>query len=601
MTVEIGIVFALLVAAVVLFATEWVSFDVAALLVLCALLVTGIVSPEQGLSGLSNHATVTIAALFVIAEGVRRTGALNDLGDAFARLVIRRRRAGLAGMLVAVAIVSAFVNNTAAVAIFIPVVLDMSRQVGVSPSKLLMPLSYASMFGGTCTLLGTSTNVLVSSIARVYGQAPFGMFELAPLGLVLLASGFVYLLTLGIRWIPARREVADFADGFAVKDYLTDVVVEPGHAHLGEPLNEAPLTEGLDLDVVQVFKRSDGLGLRAVARGGAGEVLEAGDVLRVRGSVEDIDRLVERQDLTLLAHGEWTEADVVGGLDALVEAVIAPDSLLEGAPIRRVRFQDRFGAVLVALRHHGELRQEQLGSTRLAAGDSVLLALPSDRVQDLAGDRSFVLVSEVGLPRYRRERLPLALAILAGVVAAATAGLAPVVTAAVTGAVVMVLTGCLSSEEAYQAINWKIILLLAGVIPLGVAMEETGAAGLLAQGVLTAVGPWGPVAVLSGFFLLTLLLTEVISNPAAAALLAPIAIQAAHALGASPRPFLMAVAFAASLSFMTPVGYQTNTLVYGPGQYRFTDFTRVGAPLNLLFWLLCTFLIPVFWPLEPGG
>lgn len=267
----------------------------------------------------------------------------------------------------------------------------------------------------------------------------------------------------------------------------------PGHAHLGEPLDEAPVAEGLDLEVVQVFKRRDGR--RPVERRGTGQVLEAGDVLRVRGSVEEIDRLLEREDLTLLPRREWTDADLAGGLDALVEAVIAPDSPLERTEIRKVGFQDRFGAVLLALRHHGELRQEHLGNARLAGGDSVLLALPSDRVQDLGRDRSFVLVSEVGLPRYRRERLPLALAILAGVVATATAGLFPVATATVTGAVLMVLSGCLSSEEAYQAINWKIILLLAGVIPLGTAMDQTGAARLLAEGVLTAVGPWGPVAV----------------------------------------------------------------------------------------------------------
>lgn len=253
--------------------------------------------------------------------------------------------------------------------------------------------------------------------------------------------------------------------------------------------------------------------------------------------------------------------------------------------------------MLLAIRHHGELEREDLGSTRLSGGDSVLLALDADRIPDVERDPSFVLVSEVGLPRYRRRRMPVALAILVGVVAAATLGVVPVVTAAVTGAVLLILTGCLTSEEAHQAINWKVILLLAGVIPLGVAMDETGAARLLAEGILSGLGPWGATAVLSGFFLLTLLLTSVMSNQATAAILAPIAIQTAHALQASPRPFLMAVTSAASLSFLTPVGYQTNTLLYGPGQYRFTDFTRVGAPLNLLFWLLAALLIPVFWPL----
>lgn len=597
MTLEIWIVFGLLAAAVALFATEWLSFDVVALLVLSALLVAGILTPAQGLSGLSNAATVTIAAMFVLAEGVRRTGALGAVGDAFARAVHRSRWRGLAFMMGVIAVVSAFVNNTAAVAIFIPVVLGVSRQIGMSPSKLLMPLSFASMLGGVCTLLGTSTNILVSSIARDHGEEPFGMFEFAPFGLVLLAVGFLYLFAVGFRWIPARREVADFAAGFAVTEYLTDVVLEPGYEHLGLRLDEAPVTEDLDLDVVQLFKGGEERRPGAARGRGGKDVLEAGDVLRVRGSAREIDKLVARDDVSLLPPREWSDADLTRGHDALAEAVIAPDSPLEGKEIREVRFLERFGAVLLAIRHHGELEREDLGSLRLSGGDSVLLALDADRIPDVERDPSFVLVSEVGLPRYRRHRMPVALAILAGVVAAATAGVVPVVTAAVTGAVLLVLTGCLTSEEAYQAINWKVILLLAGVIPLGVAMDETGAAELLARGMLSGLGAWGPEAVLSGFFLLTLLLTSVMSNQATAALLAPIAIQTAHALEVSPRPFLMAVTFAASLSFITPVGYQTNTLVYGPGQYRFTDFTKVGAPLNLLFWLLATLLIPVVWPL----
>lgn len=595
MSVDILIVFGLLIVALLLFLWERVSFDVTALIVMSTLMVTGILTPTEGLAGFSNPATITIAAMFVLAEGVRRTGVLDIIGKGFSTLAQRRRWFGLGIMMTVIAVISAFINNTAAIAIFIPVVIGVAHDLGISPSKLLMPVSFASMFGGVCTLIGTSTNILVSSVARAHGLAEFGMFEFAPMGVVFLVAGMIYLFTVGIRLIPARRTERDMAAGFRVKEFLTDVVIEPGSEATGSTLEESNLTEDLDIDVVQVFKQSrvDEPGELVPLR--SRHPLEAGDVLRIRGSAREIQKLVRRQDLSLRPPKEWTDADFEKGGDTLVEAVVAPDSPIEGKEVRSVDFFGWFGAVLLALRHHGELQQEDLGRLRLSGGDSVLLALDAERIPDVAQDRSFVLVSEVGLPHYRRDRMGVAIAILVGVVATVAFGLVPVVLAAVVGSVLLILTGCITSEEAYRAINWKVILLLAGVLPLGDAMDKTGAAGMLGSWAVAGLGQWGPVAVLSGFFLLTFSLTALISNQATAALLAPIAIEAGHTLGVDPRPFLMAVTFAASLSFMTPVGYQTNTLVYGPGQYRFSDFTRAGAPLNLLFWILATLLIPVFW------
>ena len=279
-----------------------------------------------------------------------------------------------------------------------------------------------------------------------------------------------------------------------------------------------------------------------------------------------------------------------------MEAVIAPESPLEGREISDAKLPERVGGLVLAVRHHGRLQQEDLGELRLAGGDALLLSLDRERLPELRRDPSFVLTSEVGLPSYRRSKMPIALAILAGVVVATTAGVAPVVVNVIVGGVLLMLTGCLTSEEAYEAINWKVVLLLAGVIPLGIAMEKTGAAQLLADGVIMALGEMGPTAVLSGFFFLSMMLTNVISNQATAVLLVPICFQAAETLDVNVRPLLMAVTFAASLSFMTPVGYQTNTLIYGPGQYKFLDFARVGTPLNLLFWIIATLMIPVIWP-----
>lgn len=598
MSFGILFVLGLLALAMVLFATEWVSFDVTALLILCALVLSGVLSVEEGLSGFSNEATLTIAAMFVLAEGIRRTGALDRVGRWFCRLAERQPHHGLALMMLVVGVISAFINNTAAIAIFIPVALQVARSLEMSASKILMPLSFASMFGGVCTLLGTSTNILVSSIAEERGEPAFGMFEFAPLGLILAAAGFLYLFLVGIRWIPARRDDADFTQGFEMQRYITDVKLHPESRHVGDSLEESSFGEDLDLDVLHVFRKG--------AEPEAGEepqsegrqaVLQPGDILRIRGSAVEIDKLARRGDVVLRPAHEWHDRDLSHSGSTLVEAVIAPDSPLEGQAVRDVDLDARFGAVVLALRHRGEIQQEDLGTLQLSGGDSLLLALDADRVPDVERDPSFVLVSEVGLPELRRERMPVALLILAAVVGTAAAGLVPIVVSAVTGGLLMVLSGCVNSEEAYQSINWKVILLLAGVLPLGTAMDRTGAAQMVADGVISGLGPWGPTAVLSGFFLLSMLLTNVISNQATAALLAPIAFQTAATLDVSPRPFLLAVTFAASLSFMTPVGYQTNTLVYGPGQYRFADFLKVGTPLNLLLWILATLLLPLFWEL----
>ena len=292
----------------------------------------------------------------------------------------------------------------------------------------------------------------------------------------------------------------------------------------------------------------------------------------------------------------WHDVDLEKGKDTLVEAIISPDADVVGQELIHVNFYARFGAIVLAIRHHGDLHQDEMEHIRLSGGDSVLLSMDRDHVAELKRDHSFVIVSELGFPDQRRDKMVTAIAILVGVVAVAALNLVPIVVSAVVGCILLVLLGCLTVEEAHTAINWKIILLLAGLIPLGIAMEKTGAAELIATSLLSIGSNWGPVAFLSLFFFLAMVLTNFISNQATAVLLAPIAIQAAQTLDVNVRPFLMAVTFAASLSFMTPVGYQTNTLIYGPGQYKFVDFAKVGTPLNLVFWLVATLLLPVFWP-----
>ena len=523
MPVEALLVFALLALAVVLFVWDRVPFDIAALLILASLLLTGLVTPREGLAGFSNAATVTIGAMFVLSEGLRRTGALSRLSDLFAEYGQGNFWVTLSIMMGVIGVISAFINNTAAVAIFIPVVIGVASDLKVSASKLLMPLSFASMFGGVCTLLGTSTNILVSSLAQDHGIEPFGMFEFTPLGLLFLAAGLLYIYTVGVPLIPARRQSRDLTSDYEMQEYLTDVVLEEASPYVGDTVDESRLTEDLDLDILQVFRSSDEHVQRDMDA-----ALEAGNVLRIRGSVEEIEKLLEREDVSLRPAREWYDMDLEGGPDKLVEAVAAPDSALERKRIADVDFQDRFGAIPLAIRRHDELQQEDLGNVRLEGGDAVLLDMRKQRTQEVDRDPSFVLATEVDVPQYRRRRIPVALAILAGVVLAAAFNIVPIVVSALTGCILMVLAGCLTTEEAYRAINWKVIFLLAGVIPLGTAMENSGAAELLSTALLEGLQPFGPTAVLSGFFLLSTLLTNVISNQATAALLTPIAIEAAQ-------------------------------------------------------------------------
>jgi len=593
MTPEIAFVLALVLAAVVLFASEKLRVDLVALIVMSILLGSGIVTPQEALAGFSNPATITVAAMFVLSAGLTRTGAVTLAGAALVRLSAGRVSVALAAVMIVAAVLSAFVNNTAVVAMFIPVVIGLSREVKVSSSRLLMPLSFAAMFGGVCTLVGTSTNLLVDSIAQRHGVRGFGLFEFAPLGLVLMAAGMIYMFVAGRRLIPERRPGGGLAGSFGLKDYLTEIELTADAACVSHPLGDNALMRDLDLDVLEVTREG-----RRVVMPRRDFLLQERDVLLVRCGVDELARLKERPGIRLHPDVRVSDEDLSSEEVMLVEAIIAPESDYAGMSARAVRFQHRFGAAVLALRHRGGLAGTKLREARLRAGDALLLQLPRENLDLLQADDNFVVVSEVAMPAVRRK-LPLAVAIMAGVVALAAFGLQPIVVTAVAGAVVMVLARCLTLEEAYEAVEWKVVFLLAGVLTLGMALEKSGAAPLLAGALLKTVGVWGPIAMISAIYLTTSLATELMSNNATAALLVPVALAAARDMGADARPFLMAVCFAASASFMTPVGYQTNTLIYGPGQYRYADFLRVGTPLNVLFWILSSVLIPWFWPPFP--
>ncbi|WP_340106688.1 SLC13 family permease [Rhodohalobacter sp. 8-1] len=590
MTFEIAFVLILLVIATYLFVTDHITYDVTAVVIMVSLLVSGILSPQEGLSGFSNPATITVAAMFILSDGIRRTGILKTAGDFFSERMLVNFNPWLLCLLVFIGVVSAFINNTAAVAIFIPVMMSISTRIDVSPSKLLMPLSFAGMFGGVCTLIGTSTNILVSSIAVERGLDAIGMFEFTGMGLIFLVSGLLFMFTIGIKMIPERREQGNLTKDFELQDFLTDIIINSKSDLLGRIFDKKELTEELDLDVIRIFREDmDSSAQRNKVK------LRSGDTIRIRGNKEEIKKLVAREDISLKPPREWADIDLQQGQDALVEVVVAPEGGLDGSNLRKYNFYQKLGAVPLAIRHKERLKHNDLTEQELSSGDSLLLIMDSERLNEIESDPSVIMVTDPDIMTQRSNKTPLAISIVAGVVLTAALGITSIVVSAVTGVVLMILTGCLKTSEAYDAVNWKVVVLLAGVLPLGTAMDKTGTAELLANMMISGLADFGPTALMSGFFLITLLITAVMSNNASAALLAPIAIQSASTMGVEPEPFLYAVTFAASLSLITPFGYQTNTMIYGPGQYKVVDFFKIGILLNLIFWILATIFIPIIW------
>ncbi len=590
MNFEIIFVFAVLLLAVFLFVTEKLPVDLVALLVMALLLVSGVVTPAQGLAGFSNTATITVGAMFILSAGLFKTGAVGFLGNIVTRIFKGPFVLAILAVMIIVGFLSAFINNTPVIAIFLPILLGAARQTGVSVSKILMPVSFASMFGGVCTLIGSSTNILVSSIAEEKGLPPFSMFEFAPLGLILFAAGTAYMLFVGIRLIPERRGQGDLTESFSLSEYLTEIVLLPNAASIGYAIKDSPLVKDLDIGILEIRREDE-----TIQQPKGNVILRSNDHLLVRCDLEKIRTLQERTGIIFKPQAKWGDDSLTSQDYRLIEAVVVPNSPLVRSTLQRSNFRENYGATVLAIRHRGELLREKLSDTVLSGGDVLLLEIHQDRLNAFKRNKEFIVTSELEAVEFRRDKVVIATVIVIGVILAASLNVAPIVVTAAVGAILLVLTKCITLDEAYQAIDWKIIFLLAGVLSLGIALEKTGAARLISTQLVSTVGTLGLIALVSAFYLLTSILTEMMSNNATAALLAPIAIATAATLGVNPQPFLVAVTFAASASFMTPVGYQTNTMIYGPGQYKFFDFVRVGTPLNIIFWILATVLIPVFW------
>ena len=586
MTAEGLIVLGILIGIVALFVSEKYPLDIVAMLGLGVLLLLGLVTVQEGFSGFSNPATLTVAAMFVLSAGLQRTGATTAVG----RLMVRFSRnhfTALVVIMVTVTVMSAFVNNTAAVAVFIPLVTILAGRRKLSASKLLIPLSYASQFGGVCTLIGTSTNLLVSSISEEAGYGAFTMFEFSRMGLVLFVAGVVFFLVFG-RWILPDRQTPELATAYQLGEFITELRVRQGSALVGKSVLESRLGEDHDITVLRVLNAEED-GWAPLRR-----ILQPDDVLLVRGSLTDLIRLRGTMGLRINADFELRDETLQTEDLRLVQALVAPDSRLIGHTLKEIDFRNRYRALVLGIQRRGETINKKLSSVKLGLGDALLVQAHETEVKELRRGDDLIVLNEVPGSLLRRKA-PLAIGILVAVVGLAAFDVVPILVAALLGCVALVMTRVLRPEDAYRAINWQVIFLLAGVLPLGIAMHTSGAAGWLAEQTVGLVGDMGPVAVLAAFYLLTAIMTETMSNAAAAVLLAPIAISTAEQIGADPRPFLMAITFAASTGFSTPVGYQTNTMIYVPGGYRYTDFLRAGMPLNLIFCILSVIFIPRFW------
>lgn len=554
------------------------------------LAITQVITPNDAFAGFSNSAMLTVAGLFVVAVGLRDTGLLDDLGHHLLGGVRTERAVML--RLAAVAIpLSAFLNNTPIVAMFLPIVVEWCRRNHISPSRLLIPLSFLTILGGTCTLIGTSTNLVIHGLMIKNGMPGLGLFEIAVIGIPYSLIGTTYLLTAG-RWLlPERKDLLEQL-GESRREYLVEMEVQAGSRLIGKSVEANGLRRLPGLFLIEIDRAGS-----ILTPVGPEDVIQENDHLVFTGIVSSIIELEKIPGLVPVADPNYESESKQQLRRRLCEAVISVNSPLVGKSIRETDFRAAYGAAVVAVHRSGKRVQQKIGDIELQPGDTLLLQTGPHFLRAYRHDPAFYLVSSVDDWRpLRRHRAVVAGILFAALIAVMTSGRVPLELATTMTAVLMVATGCVSTGDARRSIEWQVLITIAAAFGVGIALEKSGAAGSIAMGLVEMTRPFGPLAAVAVIYLIGSVVTELITNNAVAVLMFPFCIETARLYGASPKPFLMALLLSASASFMTPIGYQTNMMVYGPGGYRFSDFLRVGGPLNLLLWLTAVLLIPLFWP-----
>ncbi|MFN0275589.1 MAG: SLC13 family permease [Chitinophagales bacterium] len=562
---------------IAMFIWEKIPIDVTSLIAMALLMFSGVITDKEAIAGFSDSATVTILFLFLMSAALEKTGAVNVIGKMMIKSIGKKQERGFILILLVCGFVSAFLNNTAVVIIFMPIVFKIAKFTNQSPTKLLMPLSFAAIMGGTITLIGTSTNLVVDGVVQRHGYEGISMFEPTPTGLILFAVFFVYMYFLGPKLIPARRAAESLSDDYQLKDYVTEIVVKKGSPFLGKKIAETPIITQLELEVVEITDSRGTLWLPDDF-----ETLDENDTIVVRGSASDIMKLKSMKGITFSSSTILEDSDLKSNETALVEVVVGPNASIARSTFEEIDFKELYDAVPLAVRRKGELIQGRLNDVEVRFGDDLLLEVRKDSFDQLKRSGDFVFTQEIEKEEYDQKKVYIAFAILIGVVALAAFDILPILQGAIIGTILSFLFRLITIREAYREVDWRIIFVLAALLPLGTAIEKSGAAAILAGYMKTYLSDLGPLYILFGLFILTSTITSVMSNQATAVLLTPIAISLGEQMGIDPRPFVFSVMFAASTCYLTPLGYQTNIMIYGPGNYKFTDFVRVGGLLSLI-------------------
>jgi di/tricarboxylate transporter len=601
-TTDIALMLAILAISVLLFIVDWLRVDVVAILVMLALILTGLITPAEAFEGFSSPAVITVWAIFIVSGGLFHTGVANLLADRLLK-VAGASLSRLTGLLMTtVGLMSGVMNNVGATAVLMPAVVTIARKVRTNPSRLLMPLAFGSLLGGMTTLIGTPPNILVSDALRMAGLEPFSLFDFTPVGLAAMIVGIAYVLLVGHRLLPDRSPAERLADLGEPEEDLVDLYrlgerlfrarIPQGSPLIGQTLAESGLRQDFELSVIGLERRGD-----AQLAPPKDRILRRGDVLLIEGMVDNLVWAEATGRLEVQPEVGVADRDLQSEAVGIAEVLLSPHSRLVGKSLSDIQFREKFNLSVLAVLRDGRPRRTGLAEMPLRFGDTLLVQGPRQYFRILQRESDFVVLGDIEEePPVRIKKAPLAAAMLLVMLVPVIFGWLPIMAAALLAGVLMVITGCLTMDEAYQAIEWKAVFLVAGTLPLGIAMEKTGTAEYLSALMVDALGGMGPMALLVGFYVMTNLLTQFMSNAASTVLIAPIAIGAARQIGGDPRTLLMAVAVAASAGFLTPVAHQSNVLVMGPGGYRFGDYFKLGLPLDILLLLVVILVLPLIWP-----
>ena len=595
MNIEIIIVLLILSLGFFLFIKEYFSIDVTALIILSSFFGMGYLTPSEAVSGFSNPAVITIGLLFILSSAIQKTGLLEYIVVTINRLVHSSKIIGLAAYYFTISIASSLINNTAIVAIFMPITIRLAHNYHVSPSKMLIPLSYAAILGGTLTLVGTSTNLLVNSIYMSYeGSQPLGMFEFLKYGAIILVIGTVYLLFIAPRLIPSRTTTSSLTKSYHLGGYLTEMKVKKGSVLVGKSCFDRSINQNYDVTVLDIIRDKKHI-VKDIRR----TILKEGDILFVRGTLENFLRMKEVEGVALLTDEKLTQSELEQEDNELVECLLTDDSGLVGKSLMSTNFRQIYGAFILAIRREGDIFRKKIAHMKLRAFDTLLVYGPSKKIASLSDGGNFIVLGKVQARLIKEKFWWVSIYVVLISIIFAAVGYIPIMKGAFLSVVILLSLKIITAQESYQSIHWQVIFLIAALIPIGIVIQKTGTADWIGNNISNFIFLFSselqPYVLLATIYFITMILTEISSNVATAIIMVPIAIAVSNQLGLEPRPFVFTVAFAASSSFITPIGYQTNLMVYGPGGYKFSDYTRVGLPLSLILLVSAVLIIPKLW------